>query len=176
MLIGLLAQIQDEVSQIINLSPSAFSGGEDPSFVVDLFEKSDGCIEWLNSKLQSSVVYVAFGSLLRLPKAQTEEIAAGLLRSGRLFLWVMLSEEKEKLSCLEDLDKIGKIVTWCSQLEVLMHPSLGCFVTHCGWNSTLESLSCGVPVVAFPRWTGLGLEVMRMGLWRVRRFGGVLRK
>ncbi|XP_047960125.1 crocetin glucosyltransferase, chloroplastic-like [Salvia hispanica] len=146
------------------LIPSAFVNGEDPSdksFGGDLFVKSDGCIEWLNSKPQSSVVYVSFGSLLRLPKAQMEEIAAGLLRSGRPFLWVIRAaeegkEEEEELSCLEDLDKIGKIVTWCSQLEVLTHPSLGCFVTHCGWNSTLESLSCGVPVVAFPHWTDQG--------------------
>ncbi|KAG6393431.1 hypothetical protein SASPL_147672 [Salvia splendens] len=157
------------------LIPSAFIGGEDSwekSFVVDFFEKSEGCIEWLNSKPQSSVVYVSFGSLLRLPKAQMEEIAAGLLRSGRPFLWVMRGEEKEKesekLSCLEDLDKIGKIVTWCSQLEVLTHPSLGCFVTHCGWNSTLESLSCGVPVVAFPRWTDQGTNAkMIEDVWRI---------
>ncbi|XP_047964750.1 UDP-glycosyltransferase 75C1-like [Salvia hispanica] len=165
-----------ELIRVGPLIPSAFIGGEDPSeeklFGGDLYEKSDDCIEWLNSKAQSSVVYVAFGSLLRLPKPHMEEIAAGLLRSGRPFLWVTRGEEKEKeeekLSCLEDLDKIGKIVTWCSQLEVLTHPSLGCFVTHCGWNSTLESLSCGVPVVAFPRWTDQGTNAkMIEDVWRI---------
>ncbi|KAF6166392.1 hypothetical protein GIB67_034943 [Kingdonia uniflora] len=52
--------------------------------------------------------------------------------------------------------KEGVIVSWCSQVEVLGHPSIGCFVTHCGWNSSLESLVGGVPVVAFPQWTEQG--------------------
>ncbi|KAG6393433.1 hypothetical protein SASPL_147674 [Salvia splendens] len=161
-----------ELIAIGPLIPPAFISGEDPSenlFGGDLFEKSDGCIEWLNSKLQSSVVYVSFGSLLRLLKEQKEEIAGGLLRSRRPFLWVMRdSEEEEKLSCLEDLDKIGKMVTWCSQLEVLTHPSLGCFVTHCGWNSTLESLSCGVPVVGFPGSADQGTNAkMIEDVWKI---------
>ncbi|KAL0340558.1 UNVERIFIED_CONTAM: UDP-glycosyltransferase 75C1 [Sesamum radiatum] len=150
------------------LIPSAFLDGKDPSdtsFGGDLFQKSDDYIEWLNSKPESSVVYVSFGSLLRLPKAQMEEIAKGLLDSSRPFLWVIRANEKaneekkeedERLSCMEELEKVGKIVPWCSQLEVLTHPSLGCFVTHCGWNSTLESISCGVPAVAFPHWTDQG--------------------
>ncbi|KAG9160309.1 hypothetical protein Leryth_024247 [Lithospermum erythrorhizon] len=161
------------------LVPSAFLDGKDPSdtsFGGDLFEKSNDYIEWLNSKPQSSVVYISFGSILDLPKNQMEEIAKGLLETGRPFLWVIRKKEEdktkkteetekteeiekteetdEKLSCfIEELEKQGKIVPWCSQLEVLAHPSLGCFITHCGWNSTLESIVCGVPVVAFPQWT-----------------------
>ncbi|KAK6161665.1 hypothetical protein DH2020_005046 [Rehmannia glutinosa] len=151
------------------LIPSAFLDGQDPSdksFGGDLFQKSDeNYVDWLSSKPKSSVVYVSFGSLLTLDKAQMEEIAKGLLESGRPFLWVIRvnenanqekTEDVENLSCLDELEKIGKIVAWCSQLEVLTHPSLGCFVSHCGWNSTLESISCGVPVVAFPHWTDQG--------------------
>ncbi|KAI8010913.1 hypothetical protein LOK49_LG06G02304 [Camellia lanceoleosa] len=157
------------------LIPSAFLDGQDPSdtsFGGDLFQKSREYIEWLNSKPQSSVVYVSFGTMIVLPKQQKEEIARGLLESHRPFLWVMRPEEsrgKEKeeededaLSCMEELEQQGMIVPWCSQLEVLSHPSLGCFVTHCGWNSTLESLASGVPVVAVPRWSDQGTNAKMM--------------
>ncbi|XP_073158845.1 UDP-glycosyltransferase 75C1-like [Henckelia pumila] len=147
------------------------------SFGADLFKKSDDrYMEWLNSKPDSSVVYVSFGSLLNLPKSQMEEIARGLLDSKRPFLWVIRAkpdeneeeEEDQKLSCMEELQKVGKIVGWCSQLEVLTHKSLGCFVTHCGWNSTLESLSCGVPMVAFPKWTDQGTNAkLIQHVWKV---------
>jgi len=149
------------------LIPSAFLDGKDPSdtcFGGDLFKSSnDHYIEWLNSKPKSSVIYVSFGSLLVLAKRQMEEIARVMLDCGRPFLWVIRAkengeEEKEedKLSCREELEEKGMIVPWCSQVEVLSHPSLGCFVTHCGWNSTLESLVSGVPVVAFPQWADQG--------------------
>ncbi|KAL4642847.1 hypothetical protein ACB092_02G049600 [Castanea dentata] len=116
-------------------------------------------IEWLNSKPESSVIYVSFGSIAVLMKQQMEEIARGLLGCGRPFLWVIRAKEngeEEKLSCKEELEQMGMIVPWCSQVEVLSHPSLGCFVTHCGWNSTLESLVSGVPMVAFPQWSDQG--------------------
>jgi anthocyanidin 3-O-glucoside 5-O-glucosyltransferase len=142
------------------LIPSAFfdkRNSLDNSFECHLFEKTKDYTEWLNAKPESSVVYVSFGSLVNLPKPQMEEIARGLLETHRPFLWVIRAkpngeEEKEedRLSCMEELEQQGKIVPWCSQLEILSHPSLGCFVTHCGCSSTLESLASGVPVVAFP--------------------------
>ncbi|RVW21027.1 Crocetin glucosyltransferase, chloroplastic [Vitis vinifera] len=144
------------------LIPSAFLDTKDPtdiSFGGDLFQGSTDYIEWLNSKPKSSVIYISFGSLAILSKPQMEEIACGLLNSDRPFLWVIREPDKgevkdeEMLGCREELEQRGMIVPWCSQLEVLTHPSLGCFVTHCGWNSTLESMVCGVPVVAFPQGT-----------------------
>ncbi|KAJ7979159.1 Glycosyltransferase [Quillaja saponaria] len=148
------------------LIPSAFLDGKDPSdnsFGGDLFHVSnDDYKQWLDLKAESSVIYVSFGSLSELSKKQKEEIARALLDTGRPFLWVIREKEKDKkeneseeeeLSCRQELEQQGKIVKWCSQVEVLSHTSLGCFLTHCGWNSTMESLVSGVPVVAFPQWT-----------------------
>ncbi|XWS44828.1 hypothetical protein CRYUN_Cryun15aG0082500 [Craigia yunnanensis] len=115
-------------------------------------------IEWLNSKPESSVIYVSFGSLSVLAKPQMEELAKGLLEIGRPVLWVIREngveqkeEDQEGLRCRKELEMQGMIVPWCSQVEVLSHPSVGCFVTHCGWNSTFESLVSGVPMVTFPQ-------------------------
>ncbi|GMY32118.1 crocetin glucosyltransferase, chloroplastic-like [Fagus crenata] len=151
------------------LIPSAFLDGKDPSdksFGGDLIKASkDHCyIEWLNSKAEASVVYVSFGSLSVLKKPQMEQLGRGILDSGHSFLWVIRDtdqngkeeKEMEKFSCREELEEKGMIVSWCSQVEVLSHPSVGCFVTHCGWNSSLESLVSGVPVVGFPQWTDQG--------------------
>ncbi|KAF5750241.1 crocetin glucosyltransferase chloroplastic-like [Tripterygium wilfordii] len=144
------------------LIPSAFLDETDPSdtcFGGDLFKKgSNDYTDWLNSKDSGSVVYVSFGSLSVLAKPQMEEMARALLHTGRPFLWVIREQEgegteKEELSCRGDLEKQGMIVPWCSQVEVLSHSSIGCFVSHCGWNSTFESLTCGVPMVGFPQWT-----------------------
>ncbi|KAL4602017.1 hypothetical protein ACB092_10G023300 [Castanea dentata] len=133
-----------------------------PPAYLDERDSSNGSkdyMEWLNSKPESSVIYVSFRSISVLMKQQMEEIARGLLDCGRPFLWVIRAKEngeEEKLSCKKELEEKGMIVPWCSQVYVLSHPSVGCFVTHCGWNSTLEGLFSGVPMVAFPQWTDQG--------------------
>ncbi|KAF7849331.1 hypothetical protein BT93_L0966 [Corymbia citriodora subsp. variegata] len=121
----------------------------------DRFGSSEEYVRWLNTKKEASVIYVAFGSIAKFSKAQKREIARGLLETGRPFLWVVRKSDgvDDELSYREELDKRGAIVPWCSQIEVLSHPSIGCFFTHCGWNSTLESLAGGVPMVVFPQFT-----------------------
>ncbi|KAK0599541.1 hypothetical protein LWI29_006173 [Acer saccharum] len=124
----------------------------------DLFEASKQYIEWLNTKPDRSVVYVSFGSLAVLQRKQMEEIFHGLVSTGIPFLWVIRNLEDDdefKAMIISELDgnKQGLIVPWCSQVEVLSHTSVGCFVTHCGWNSTLESLVAGMPVVGCPQFS-----------------------
>ncbi|GKV22616.1 hypothetical protein SLEP1_g32472 [Rubroshorea leprosula] len=115
------------------------------------------CLKWLDSKKPNSVVYVCFGSTVNFTSAQLKEIAMGLEDSGQEFIWVVRldkgNEEEEWLpEGFEERTK-GKgliIRGWAPQVLILEHPAVGGFVTHCGWNSTLEGVSAGVPMVTWP--------------------------
>ncbi|ONI08439.1 hypothetical protein PRUPE_5G178200 [Prunus persica] len=115
---------------------------------------TDQCMKWLEKKPPESVIYISFGSMADIAAEQVEEIAWGLKASNQNFLWVV-KEPKTKLpdEFLSSIGETGLVVTWCNQLEVLAHQAVGCFITHCGWNSTLEGLSLGVPMVAMPQWS-----------------------
>ena len=81
-----------------------------------------------------------------------EELAYGLRDSNSYFLWVVRASEETKLPTnFAKKSENGLVVTWCSQLKVLAHEAVGCFVTQYGWNSTLETLSIGVPTIAMPQ-------------------------
>ncbi|KAI3716003.1 hypothetical protein L6452_23032 [Arctium lappa] len=122
-------------------------------------KKADKCLEWLDSKPRSSVVYISFGSMVSLNQEQVTEMAYGVLNSGVSFLWIMRMDAtftgvsgRLPQGFLEEVGERGKVVQWSPQAQVLSHAAVSCFVTHCGWNSTMEALSSGVPVVTFPRW------------------------
>lgn len=85
-------------------------------------------------------------------------------------------ELEDRLICEEELGKQGMIVPWCSQVEVFSHPSVGCFITHCGWNSTPESLVCGLPMVALLLWADQRQDVWRVGNGRGIVEGGELER
>lgn len=138
--------------------PSAYLDGRikgDKGYGANLWKPlGEECTKWLESKPAQSVVYVSFGSMVSLTDEQMEEVAWGLKQSGMSFLWVLREAEQIKLPIgyRDSVKEKGLIVTWCNQLELLANQAIGCFVTHCGWNSTLESLSLGVPVVCLPQW------------------------
>nr|AFJ52953.1 UDP-glycosyltransferase 1 [Linum usitatissimum] len=129
---------------------------DDKDYGLSFFKPdNEACSNWLQSKPKRSVVYVSFGSIADLGPEHVEELCWGLKNSNHYFLWVVRSSEEAKLPLMfkaETAEK-GLIVSWCSQLEVLASGAVGCFLTHCGWNSTLEAMSLGVPMVAMPRWT-----------------------
>jgi len=126
--------------------------GRQITYGANLVNPEDSCIKWLDTKPHCSVAYVSFGSFASLDAAQTEELARGLLAAGKPFLWVVRATDEHQVPrhLLDEVTASGAamVVPWCPQLDVLAHPAVGCFVTHCGWNSTLEALGFGVPMVA----------------------------
>nr|WLF94736.1 UDP-glucosyltransferase UGT88E30 [Astragalus membranaceus] len=133
------------------------------------------CLSWLNSQPSQSVVLLSFGSMGSFSWTQLKEIAIGLEKSGQRFLWVVRCKnelvervdsdggvervDSEKLSLDELLPKgflertkdKGMVVrNWAPQAAILSHDSVGGFVTHCGWNSVLEAVTYGVPMVTWP--------------------------
>ncbi|KAK9143947.1 hypothetical protein Syun_013347 [Stephania yunnanensis] len=135
---------------------------------------NNDCLSWLDKQPEESVLYISFGSGGTLSCEQIFELAYGLEQSGQRFLWVLRSPNNEVANASffgENVDKVdykdplsflpngflertnglGLVVrSWAPQIEVLSHGSTGGFMSHCGWNSTLESVCKGVPFIAWP--------------------------
>ncbi|XP_010552632.1 PREDICTED: UDP-glycosyltransferase 74B1 [Tarenaya hassleriana] len=139
--------------------PSAYLDGRikgDKGYGASLWKPlSKECMDWLESKPSQSVAFVSFGSFANVTDKQLREIAFGLKESNFYILWVIKDAQIEKLpdGFVESVKDRALMVSWCNQLEVLAHDAVGCFLTHCGWNSTLEGLSLGVPMVGMPQWS-----------------------
>ncbi|KAF5200082.1 Udp-glycosyltransferase 87a2 [Thalictrum thalictroides] len=103
--------------------------------------------KWLNSQPAKSVLYISLGSFLSVSREQMDEIVEGIRESGVRYLWVARGETAR---IQEACGEMGLVVPWCDQLKVLCHSSVGGFWTHCGWNSTLEGVYAGVPMLTFP--------------------------
>uniref|UniRef100_A0A5B7CC84 UDP-glycosyltransferases domain-containing protein n=1 Tax=Davidia involucrata TaxID=16924 RepID=A0A5B7CC84_DAVIN len=125
----------------------------------------DDIMKWLDHQPPSSVAFLCFGSMGSLSGAQLREIAHGLERTGYRFLWSVRRPPKAKLDLpsdytdlekvlpdgfLERTDGIGLVCGWVPQVANLAHKAIGGFVSHCGWNSILESLWYGVPIATWP--------------------------
>ncbi|KAF9607902.1 hypothetical protein IFM89_003716 [Coptis chinensis] len=168
-LLNTFDELETEVLSAIKSNlPPVYTIGPLPLLVNQVSEnllKSIGCnlwkeetesLEWLDSKKPKSVVYVNFGSIVVMTSEQMVELAWGLANSNHTFLWIFrhdlvlgdpailppefLTETKER----------GLISRWCPQEHVLKHPSIGVFLTHNGWNSTIESVCGGVPMICCP--------------------------
>ncbi|RDX73314.1 Zeatin O-glucosyltransferase, partial [Mucuna pruriens] len=152
-------------------------------------EKNDAevrhsCMEWLDKQEPNSVIYVSFGTTTTLTEEQIQEIATGLEQSKHKFIWVLRDADKGDIfdGCeakkhelpnrfKERVEGMGVVVRdWAPQLEILSHTSTGGFMSHCGWNSCLESITMGVPIAAWPmhsdqpRNSVLITEVLKVGL------------
>lgn len=140
--------------------------------------RSEGIIKWLDDQPPCSVVFICFGSMGSFGLDQVGEIANGIVQSGYRFVWVlrqppaankvefpgeyMSFEEVLPEGFLDQTVGIGKVVGWVPQVAVLSHRAIGGFVSHCGWNSILESLWCGVPILTWPLYAEQKLNAFQM--------------
>lgn len=138
------------------------------------------CLDWLDRQPDKSAVYVSFGTTSSLSKDQILELAKGLEASKQKYIWVLRAADRGDIyatATAEDekenttVNDCGMIVRgWAPQLEILAHRATGGFLTHCGWNSCMESMSMGVPMLAWPmhsdqpRNAVLVTEVLRAGI------------
>ncbi|CAA6658838.1 unnamed protein product [Spirodela intermedia] len=122
----------------------------------NLWKEDTSCLEWLERRKPGSVVYVNFGSITVMTNEQLVEFAWGLADSNQDFLWIIRPDLVKGESAvlpeefLREVEGRGLLASWCPQEKVLRHPAVGGFLTHSGWNSTLESISGGVPMMCWP--------------------------
>ncbi|EFJ08249.1 hypothetical protein SELMODRAFT_448116 [Selaginella moellendorffii] len=139
-----------------------------------LRHEEHGCLEWLQTQAAGSILYISFGSCSSLSEAQFEEFMEGLAASKQQFLWVLRPDTVLNgrcdlyQKCRELTKDQGCFVAWAPQLKVLAHPSIGGFLTHCGWNSTFESICNGVPMLGWPRHSDQSLNCKLMSEdWKI---------
>ncbi|KAL6861231.1 hypothetical protein ACP4OV_016931 [Aristida adscensionis] len=139
---------------------------------------ADECLRWLDGKDPDSVVYVSFGSIANAEPKQVVELGLGLEASGHPFIWVVKNADNhgdEVRDFLHELEarvaRRGLLIRgWAPQVLILSHAAVGCFVTHCGWNSTMEAVTAGLPVVTWPHFSDqflnakLAVEVLGIGV------------
>ncbi|XP_044467368.1 UDP-glycosyltransferase 83A1-like [Mangifera indica] len=134
------------------LLPSNRQGNSAGSF----WPEDSTCLEWLDQQQPNSIIYVAFGSFTVLDKTQFQELALGLELTNMPFLWVVrpdMTDEPNEAYPEGFQDRVAgrsRLVGWAPQQKILSHPSTACFFSHCGWNSTLEGVSNGVPFLCWP--------------------------
>ncbi|XP_022023803.1 UDP-glycosyltransferase 83A1 [Helianthus annuus] len=120
------------------------------------WQEDQTCLTWLDQQQPCSVIYIAFGSFTIFNKTQFDELALGLELSHKPFLWVVRPGMTKETTTdyldgyMERVGSHGRIVSWAPQQKVLSHPSVACFMSHCGWNSTLEGVTNGVPFLCWP--------------------------
>ncbi|MCO5547255.1 hypothetical protein L7F22_000700 [Adiantum nelumboides] len=157
---------------------------------VSAYEEDCSWLQWLDGKESASVLYIAFGSEAKIVKDEMQELAHGLEASGKSFLWIIrpgsVVDENSIGTVLpegfqERMRERGQIVSWAPQMDVLAHPSIGGFLSHCGWNSTLETLWLGVPILGWPQRADQGVnkrfieEQWKVGIVVEKHEGGVTR-
>ncbi|KAF3619600.1 Zeatin O-glucosyltransferase [Capsicum annuum] len=145
--------------------------------------RNNMCLEWLNKQLPKSVLYISFGTTTTFSDGEIKELAMGLEQSKQKFIWVLRDADRGDIftggarrvelpeGFEERVKEVGLVVReWAPQPEILAHSSTGGFMSHCGWNSCMESITMGVPIAAWPMHSDqprngfLMTEMLKVGL------------
>ncbi|XP_050379868.1 UDP-glycosyltransferase 82A1 [Argentina anserina] len=169
------------VKTTLKIRPQAFPigplskliGTKNPSF----WEEDTSCLGWLDKQQDNTVIYISFGSWVSpIGETKVKSLALALEALGKPFIWVLGPSWREGLPIgyLERVARTGKIVSWSPQMDVLKHKAVGCYLTHCGWNSTMEAIQCHKRLLCYPvagdQFVNCGYIV---NLWRIGvRLGG----
>ncbi|KAH7859798.1 hypothetical protein Vadar_005586 [Vaccinium darrowii] len=170
--------LESKFKKLLNCGPfNSISPPPPPSSNLDKY----GCIPWLDQHKTRSVAYIGFGSVATPPPVEIAALAEALEASGTPFLWSLRDNFKKHLpeGFLKRTSELGKIMAWAPQVQVLAHSSIGVFINHCGWNSVLESIVAGVPIIGRPFFGDHQVDTwMVENVWKigVRVEGGVFTK
>lgn len=144
----------DKITKFFPVGPLPNAATMKNRSLVKLTDRGTECLQWLDKQSARSVVYFCIGTVAHFTPSQIQEIALALEASEQKFLWVAsrTNEGALPLKFLERTKEQGLTISgWVPQLQILQHPAIGGFVTHCGWNSTIESITSGVPMATWPQ-------------------------
>ncbi|ESQ41695.1 hypothetical protein EUTSA_v10013472mg [Eutrema salsugineum] len=163
----LTKNLKSEFKRYINIGPLALLSSSTSQTETLLVHDPHGCLAWIEKRSPASVAYISFGTVMTPPPGELVAIAQGLESSKVPFVWSLKEKNMVHLpnGFLERTREQGMVVPWAPQVELLKHEATGVFVTHCGWNSVLESVSGGVPMICRPffgdqRLNGRAVEVV----------------
>ncbi|KAH7299149.1 hypothetical protein KP509_25G075000 [Ceratopteris richardii] len=161
------------IGPILPSSTLQRASAKDNLSTTSLWTEEDSCLQWLDAQKPKSVLYVSLGSIAIVDKDQFHELALALEAAKLAILWVvrddLTGEKGTQLpeGFLERTQERMKIVSWSPQVLVLSHSAIGGFLTHCGWNSSMEALSMGIPLLLWPQFADQYINADTLAKWGV---------
>ncbi|KAJ3673843.1 hypothetical protein LUZ60_005835 [Juncus effusus] len=180
--------IYSNFPNLLPIGPLPIDKIDEPSLNGHFWPEDKDYISWLDKQESNSVIYIAFGSISTLNPNQFQELALGLEMTRMPFLWVTrpgLTDTNSDNFFMQFKERVkgrGIIVDWCNQEKVLAHHSIACFVSHCGWNSTMEGVKNGVHFLCWPYFgdqfvnQGYICDLWKVGLRLIENDNGIVTK
>ncbi|KAK4265455.1 hypothetical protein QN277_026507 [Acacia crassicarpa] len=156
--------LKSKFRMLLNIGPLALTTPQ------PVIPDKQGCLQWLDKQKTASVVYIGFGSVILPPPHELSALAQALEEGKFLFIWSFRGNAEKQLpeGFLKRTEEQGIVVPWAPQLDILKHESIAAFMTHCGWNSIMESIVGGVPMICRPFFGDQRLNTLMLeGEWGV---------